>query len=241
MKLGLANVLVVVVLVLSIAAVISMSSSVRIGECKPQPGYIFGDCVDPSWYGISSWEIRYDNKTQFTSMDPDADDLVQWKIIATRDKAHGNVLDVRFSRNRANGRLRFHAAGYGKTVDMSDYASGHLEFDVRVLEWGVADEVLIVRVLCVYPCGSALMRIPIPRLHEWHTIKIPVEELVASGLDLSRVDIGLAVSPSWNRMQGYHFQLDNIRWQKGPDELSENDTSPHIPSSAQSTNLNTTH
>lgn len=236
MKLSLANVLVVVVLVVSIAAVISMSSSVRIGECKSKPGYIFGDCVDPSWHGISSWEMRYDNKTQFTSMDSDDDDLVQWKIIATGDEAHGNVLDVHYSRNRANGRLRFHAAGYGNTVDMSEYATGYLEFDVRLMARGVADEVLIVRVLCVYPCGSEPMRIAIPSLHQWHTIKIPVEKLVATGLDLSRVDIGLAVSPSWNRMQGYHFQLDNIRWKKGPDQLAEAVIHAIAPSSTPSEN-----
>lgn len=214
MQISVSNVLAVAVVVLSVAAVISMSGSGQLGICQPKPGYIFSDCIDPGWYGISSWEISYDDNIENMTMDPSADDLVQWKLEQSGDDEHGVVLDVQFSNHRANGRLRFHAAGAGNFVDMSEYRSGLLEFDVRIIEWGIAEKKLVVRVMCGFPCGSDTLVVPLADTHEWQRVQMPIQAFIDSGLDITRVDIGLALSPTWNRMQGMHFQLDNIRWLK---------------------------
>jgi len=214
MKISLSNTLAIIVVVISIIAVISMAGLGQLGECRPKPGYIFSDCIDPGWYGISSWERNYDSGAQNMRMDPESDDLVQWKVVQTGDADHGRVLDVHFTYHRANGRLRFHAVGGGSHVDMSDYAQGLLVFDVRVLSWGISEKKLVVRVMCGYPCGSDTLMVPLEDHFDWQTIQVPIQRFIDSGLDITRVDIGLAISPTWNRMQGMHFQLDNIRWLK---------------------------
>jgi len=212
MKFNFVNVLVIGLLMLSAIALFTLSGGKSDGQCPTQEGVIFIDCVDPSWHGISSWEVNFQTRDEMVSAD--GGDLVNWKVVDT-DSPRGHVLDVKFSKVPANGRLRFHVTGSGQHVDFTDYADGHLTFDVRVLDWGWSERMLVVRVLCGYPCGSESKRFSVPKLNEWHSVKISVAELIESGLDASKVDIGLAISPTWNRMQGVHFQMDNIRWVKG--------------------------
>ncbi|WP_185234010.1 putative glycoside hydrolase [Teredinibacter franksiae] len=220
MKLKVLNISVFVVVAVSVLAALTMNSSESPKDCETQPGNIFVDCIDPAWYGISSWEMRFDEGSQATHSQTQASDLVQWRVVDDDETNRGRVLDIRYTNKAANGRLRFHARGAGKQRDLSEYAKGSIEFDVRVLRWGSAEKALIARVNCGFPCSSGPIRVEIPQARKWKSVSIPVADLIASGLDISRVDIGLAISPAWNRMQGIHFQLDNIRWVK-PTESSE--------------------
>lgn len=203
----------------SLAAVFFINPAGQIGECRPKPGHIFIDCVDPAWQGISSWELRHDTGAESFTTRGDQSDLVQWQIVDGGGD-HGKVIDVHYSEVPANGRLRFHVNGSRRVADMSAYASGALEFDLKVLDWGTSERVLSVRVVCVYPCSSEAELIRVPDTDTWHRVHIPIARLIDSGLDITNVDIALAISPTWNRMQGVHFQLDNIRWVAGDDQSS---------------------
>jgi len=225
MKLSLANILLLAIIAVSLIAAITMNSSVKFVECKARDGHIFIDCVDPAWQGISSWEVSYFDESEYSVNTLEKGDLVEWEIIDDKDPSRGRILDVRYSNAPANGRLRFHVKGAGQSRDLSAYVNGALEFDVKVLDWGRGENVLIAKVLCGYPCGSEPYRIDGISLNRWTAIKIPTVELIDSGLDITKVDIGLAISPTWNRMQGIHFRLDNIRWVKGL-ELDPESTDP---------------
>ncbi|WP_162926270.1 hypothetical protein [Teredinibacter purpureus] len=199
--------------VFSIVTAMSLLRSPPSKQCEAIEGHIFIDCIDPSWHGISSWEMRYDDGAESLNT-REGGDLVKWQIIDAKEHARQQILDVHFTRVPANGRLRFHAKGGGQPHDMTAFAGGTLQFDVRVHNWGLSERILVAQVVCGFPCGSGPHRIEVPRLNEWTSIVLLIDELVAGGLDLARVDIGLAISPTWNRMQGIHFQLDNIRWVK---------------------------
>ncbi len=214
MKISFANLLLVFLLLISLAAVFAIKRPAGNELCIGEEGVIFRDCVDPSWRGISSWEMSHSRYVSFSS-EPNGGDLVAWQVIEADSEARGNVIDVRFSDAPANGRLRFHTSSPGHAEDMSDYATGTIEFDLRVLDWGKSDDALVVRVVCGHPCASEPTRVRVPSTGEWHTIKLDIAQLIDKGLDVANVDIGLAISPVWNRMQGVHFQMDNIHWAKG--------------------------
>lgn len=208
------NLFLVVFITSLIAFALFMQGGNSRKPCKGQPGEIFTDCINPEWQGISSWEARYDNHTEYVNLHGNNSDLVQWRIVSADDSEHGEVIDVRYSDIPANGRLRFHTARFGDSVDMSAYAGGKVTFDVRVLKWGKSERTLTANFACGYPCNTGPMSLPLAPHNDWQTVTLAVDTLVSKGLDLSKVDIGLAISPPWNGMQGFHFQLDNIRWQK---------------------------
>ncbi|SMF16055.1 beta-glucosidase [Alteromonadaceae bacterium Bs31] len=214
MKINFANILLVFLVFISLAAVFVTTRPVGDVACDGEEGVIFTDCIDPSWRGISSWEM-FESNYESISSKPNNGDLVEWQVVPADVEQRGKVIDIRYSDALANGRVRFHTSKPGQVKDMSAYATGTIEFDVRVLDWGRSDRALVVRVVCGYPCASGPVRIQVPGTGEWHTIKLAIAQLVDDGLELDSVDIGLAISPTWNRMQGVHFQMDNIRWVKG--------------------------
>ncbi|WP_018277478.1 hypothetical protein WKI13_01210 [Teredinibacter turnerae] len=214
MKVIAANLLLALLVGASVTVIWIMRDAGETEPCPHNSGVIFVDCVNPQWRAISSWETRYDNSSQHINTSGDNQDLVRWEVIETRDPSRGAVIDVRYSDVPANGRLRFHTARLGDSADMSAYAGGSVQFDIRMLDWGRPRPGMVVNFSCQQPCTTGVVPLTLQPGKRWQKQRIAVDHLVGLGLDLSHVDIGLAISPLWNSMHGAHFQLDNIRWVK---------------------------
>lgn len=214
MKLLLANALLLSLIGASVAAVFIMRDAGTPADCVLESGVIFSDCINPEWRAISSWESNAINNSQTIHTQGHQRDLVRWDILKTPDPGHDHIIDVRYSHARANGRLRFHTARLGEAMDMSDYAGGRILFDLRIVKWGYPEPGIVVNVVCIHPCQTGPLRLPVTDSKDWQQQELAIDHLVSLGLDLSHVDIGLAISPIWNSMRGAHFQVDNIRWLK---------------------------
>jgi hypothetical protein len=91
-----------------------------------------------------------------------------------------------------------------------------VEFDVRVLDWGSTVNGLEFKLECIWPCESASFPLTIPNLNQWYHFSFDVNQLQATGFDLTKTDMGFQIFPAWEggSMNGIHFQLDNIRWNR---------------------------
>lgn len=209
----------IVKVVISVAPEFNSGASCEYGE-----GVVFTDCVDPTWLGASAWEILdIDGTTDYPYFNGDNDFLIQWAEVDTEEVGHDVVLDVKFTDKSANGTFRFHPAGQyqdpRQTIDMTEYSTGTIEFDVRPLDWGSNTTGLFVTTECGWPCTSGEIPLGMPTLNEWTHYALKVSDILESTqdgeFDLSRIEIGFSIFPGWDDMNGVHFQIDNIRWVKG--------------------------
>ena len=95
---------------------------------------------------------------------------------------------------------------------MNAFASnGLLQFDINVLNYAPATSINI-KADCTHPCSCGDINIGRPGMNGWQTVQVPVSDLVAGGLDLSKVNTPFALLPRWTEQAGVHLQLDNILW-----------------------------
>ncbi|WP_371374584.1 family 16 glycosylhydrolase [Thalassotalea aquiviva] len=119
----------------------------------------------------------------------------------------GNVKQLEFNTNQ--GIAFFQSA---EAVDVSDYE--YIEFDIFVVTETTAEQ-FFIRMDCVYPCSSGDFAIEKPSVGEWTSYKIALSDLLnndGSNLDLSVVNTPLAFYPTWDQMNGFIAQIDNIRF-----------------------------
>ncbi len=188
-------------------------------SCGHIDGNIFVNCVDPDWMGILGWEQAGSNVGEhYEYLEGGNGFLIDWNIVDTGEEGYNQVVEVEFSDSEVNGNLRFRSRGVYRvdSVDLSEFAGGTLEFDLRVIDWADADY-LEVQSECFWPCASPITRVPRFNENEWQHFTINVDDLIVPGngrpgLDLSQVELGFVISPQWGEMQNVHFQLDNIRW-----------------------------
>ena len=129
------------------------------------------------------------------------------------DIARGNVITVRFEASGTFGHF-----GSGGPRDFSTFAGGTLEFDLLIesepdgTEWTMLVD-------CTYPCGTgpvplaASVEGKAPVVGNWQHYTFRVDDLVnreGSSLDLSKVNVPLAVFPAWNNQTGAVYRLDNV-------------------------------
>ncbi|MFT7561274.1 MAG: hypothetical protein ACI93R_003200 [Flavobacteriales bacterium] len=189
--------------------------------CGHVSGYVFDECIDANWAGAQGWEMLSDGtNTNYSYLDGDTSNLINWSVLDTNEPGYDNVLDIQFNdSSSANGSFRFLVAdSYSTgdhTVDMSEFGTGALEFDYRVLNWGSNTSGLTVTVECVWPCTTGEIALGQPALNEWNHEVLNVSDLIALGLDLTQVSVGLMIAPTWGDMSGVEFQLDNVRWKAG--------------------------
>lgn len=195
----------------------SSSSSSSINPCNNTNGIIFSECLNASYGFIigSQYLPTYSEYIESTS-----GEQVQWSIRDT-NSTHNNVLDVTFSDNNRKGQL---VIGYPdsnpSTQDQSQYQTGSLQFDLRVLDFGdafnaqVGGVVFVVRMDCVWPCAAHETPIIIPTLGTWTHVSLPISDLIASGLDISKISASLVLVPRGDQAN-LHFQLDNVQLSKG--------------------------
>gem|GEM_PF-1318850 len=202
-------------------------------NCPDQYGMVFDGCVDPDWAGVAAWEMTADGRyVQLQHMDgANTERLVNWNVVETDEQGYGQVLDVRYNSVNANGSLRFPAVFNDELSlpgnDLTLFANGTLAFDIRVLDWAQASE-LNLHIECHYPCTTSNEALALMSNNEWQAIELAVPDLVLGGLDLSRVSTGLLIEPTWDAMQGVHYQLDNVRWVPGEDDPTEDESANYI-------------
>ena len=130
---------------------------------------------------------------------------ISWALSADSDR--GNVLQVSHSSAGADTGLFFQAS---TPIDASAYAGGNIVFDLQVIS---GDSNFSIKVDCVYPCTSGAKSLGSHGATGWETVSVAVNDLVAGGLDLSKISTGLVI---WATQQtNTIFQLDNIRWEMG--------------------------
>lgn len=180
--------------------------------CLEEAGVIFIDCESNEWNGFTAWELRADGGMPSYTEPMPGFHLIDWSFTDVEDR--GKVVDVHYGYVDARAMLRVHATG--KARDLSHYAGGTVEFDVRVLDWGSTVNGLEFKLECIWPCESASFPLNIQNLNQWYHFSFDVDQLQASGFDLTNSDMGFQIFPAWEggSMNGIHFQLDNIRWNR---------------------------
>ena len=110
-------------------------------------------------------------------------------------------------------------------VDLSDFVKGgKSSFDLRLPAATVASG-MVYKVDCFYPCGTGDQQIDLSdyEADTWQTFEVPVAQLVGSGLDVTSVNAGLVLFPTWGDQQGLSFEVANIRYE------AEGRASPRYP------------
>ncbi len=200
----------------SFALAVPASNPAALAEakaCADLPGRVFKNCVDGSFPGLHALEFSKDLTTAFDITDGTAGNLVNWSILASHEPGHNKIIDVKFKSN-TNFYGLFNVIPSSGTEDLSAYANGALEFDVRILDRGIYNTPLLVKLECIYPCQSGEYILNVPTLNQWTSISLPIADMVRDGLDLTKVNIPFQILPAWGVQDGAHFQVDNIRWVK---------------------------
>ncbi|MES2822011.1 MAG: hypothetical protein V4732_00315 [Pseudomonadota bacterium] len=201
---------------ISISSTSSVSSSLATSSVTVQN--VFIDQLDPAFKELSAWETTKDRSFSAEYSDGTQAQLVHWATVPSSDQGHNNVIDVQFADNTNYNGLFHIVALDSNGLNMDEFATGKLVFDIKLVNAGNLSPSLSVLVECVYPCTSHAYPLVIPTVNQWVTQEIPVADLIYGGLDISKVNMVFQILPSWDKQTGVNFQLDNIRWEKGNTE-----------------------
>ena len=129
-----------------------------------------------------------------------------WSVVS--DSERGDVLQI----NHAVGaELGFVIAQTSTPYDLSDYAGGTIEFDVKIIS---GDNKLTMKSECLFPCSSGDFSLGAIEGSGWVALSVSINELVDQGLILGGVDIGFAIWATDH--DSTVFQVDNVRWVANP-------------------------
>ncbi|WP_394203347.1 sialate O-acetylesterase [Marinagarivorans algicola] len=162
------------------------------------------------------------------------DEITDWKLPADNTSVIETVVDD----NPAYGKAIEYSYVKSKTVsplrssfvmNLSDYAGGTLEFDLKVMAEGAGiDGSWFMKVDCGYPCETGDVPLEMsnegvkPTLGQWQRYTFDVDYLLglpgrsdpgATPLDLAKVVSPLMVFPQWgDNQKNTVFRVDNIRY-----------------------------
>lgn len=176
---------------------------------------LFIDQLDSAWKNLSTWEGAKDRLSSAEYTDGTQGQLIHWAVIPSADQGRGNVIDVQFTNNTTVNGLFHITTLLSAGQDMSQFATGKLVFDIKLLNAGNLSPSLDVLMECKYPCVSHTFPLVIPNTNEWFTQEIAIADFIEGGLNINKVDMVFEIVPSWNKQTGVQFQLDNIRWIEG--------------------------
>lgn len=198
----------------------SSAPSEPYANCAAAEGGVFINNVCSPWRDVSAYEQRQDPFGWEEVTDGEGNAVV-YAIINTNDPSHNQVVDIQFKEQTvyaSNVRmLSPEDSGY----DMSEYAGGKIIFDLKVINPGDQDPDVEFNLDCVWPCASTPILIKSYEIGQWQTIETPVQELVERGLDLTKITTGFMIAPTWGKSSGAHYQVDNVRWEKSDEEMTE--------------------
>lgn len=194
------------------------SSEDRVLACSGSIGDVFFDGVCSPWRSVSAYEQNYaDSTNAYETTDGNAGGGAHFNVIQSADPGRDSVLDIHYLASPAffsAVRIRV-PESENNAVDMSEYASGKIVFDLKVIQNSDTNSPLEFTLDCSWPCASTPKFIRVDVLNEWKTYEVSVAELVERGLDLKRVSMGFMLLPTWGQQSSAHYQVDNIRWVKG--------------------------
>ncbi len=135
------------------------------------------------------------------------------------------MLDVQIANQKETGGNAGFAidAKAGTRLDVSAMAAtGGVEYDVRVLDWGGMTQGLWTKLVCnsapdTCRTGDLTTLIGRPPVNTWVHIKLPYSDpaYAANGWDPTKLTSGVEVLPAWGDQAGnIHYQLRNIRVKK---------------------------
>ena len=98
-----------------------------------------------------------------------ANSHVQWSKVSLADTAHKDVIQVTFNANDPNELVNdngwFGVAASiteSASVDLSEFATGSISFDLRIIQNGQIADNLDFKMECGYPCTSQEFWVPDP-------------------------------------------------------------------------------
>ena len=163
----------------------------------------------------SVWDrgaCAYDTTVGGDYCENDSLNLITWDVSDSGDPDIGMAMNVQFGNNGADG-VFFFAASAG--VDLSSFVgNGKLKFDLR-LPPETAAAGMVFKVDCFYPCGTGDQQIDLSGYEPgtWQTFEYDVASLIGMGLNVSNVNAGLVLFPTWGDQQGYSFEVANVRYE----------------------------
>ncbi len=117
----------------------------------------------------------------------------------------GDILRASWANNGQTAGVFFEST---TPMDLSRFSGGTIEFDLRTLG-GFAH--VVMKIDCVYPCESAAWRSSTQIDETWQRVIVPIDVLVESGLDLTKISTGLVFWPELGHA-GVSFDIDNVLW-----------------------------
>lgn len=176
-----------------------------------EPLNVYIDSVDPVWdRGIGASDSGTGWSDYFDGM---SSNKIQWQEVDSDDPERGKVIEVSFAGNSDIG-VWFIQASMG--VDLTNYASGVLSFDIKVDDYGAIESGMTMKVDCFFPCTSGDQAIGKVGDGQWETVEIPVTQLLGGGLNPGSVNTGIVVFPTISEQANpLTFSIDNVQWISG--------------------------
>ncbi|WP_163932808.1 family 16 glycosylhydrolase [Paraferrimonas sp. SM1919] len=167
--------------------------------------------------GVGAW----DDAIQTDYFDGTAGGHMGWEIVDSGEDGHDQVLQITSSDSGASGLVFIQAS---TPQNLSGFAGGTLEFDLKVADYGSNTSGMTFKVDCIYPCTTGDQPLGVVADGEWQSFSISLDDLVAKGLNLKTVNTGLVIYPAWGDQAGVTFWVDNIKWVKGEGAVDGGDT-----------------
>ncbi|WNO10809.1 hypothetical protein [Teredinibacter sp. KSP-S5-2] len=191
--------------------------TINVTPCVDKDTYIFVDCIDPSWKGIAS-EERINMEEVQTFYTGEGERHVNWSVLNLLDDEHNQVLDIQFRKENSAGAIFISSRemAYVSTSatsggNFSTYSRDSLHFDMRVLD-AAGNDTIFLEGECQTPCVGPRLQLPIDTSGQWFTQKVYSHMIEFLGRDFSNLTSAFKISPGSLQQQGFHIQVDNIRF-----------------------------
>ena len=145
---------------------------------------------------------------------------VDWAVVA--DDVRGDVLQVTYASDAQHAGLVLAKLASG-SVDLSDYATGTLSFDIKVTAMGGTTGFQLKLESPSSNSGEIAVD-GITGSGDWESVHFSMETLVAGGLNAAAVNVPLVFFPDYQSGGGLTYQLDNVRFIAGEDDNGGGDT-----------------
>lgn len=187
------------------SASLTRTVNVTAGVADPQVVYDNG-AVDSAWdLGL----MAFDEAIQWQTCENDGGEgcpSISWSVVNDVDR--GDVLEVTHAPDAGLGAI------FTKTstpYDLSDYAGGTIEFDVKIIS---GDNNLTMKIDCIYSCTSGDYPLGAVEGSDWVSLSVDINDLVGNGLSLLTIDTGIVIWASDH--DSTVFRIDNVRWVANP-------------------------
>ncbi|MDR7379742.1 beta-glucosidase [Rhodoferax ferrireducens] len=122
-------------------------------------------------------------------------------------------LALNFAADGGDGLLFFNDSA---PINLVNFASGKLEFELNVSSYGSNSGGLVVKLESAGTnCTTGDVLFGRPAAGGWQTVSLPVGTLTAAKtacFDLRRTSVPFAIFPKWGDQQGVQFQVRNVRF-----------------------------